>query len=296
MEYVTKSILKKVYKKRDIWAHKGQYGKLLIISGSERHTGSPIFVGMSACRAGCDLVYLIGPKRAMDIAASYSPMLITQPLEGKQLESRHIPEILSMIEEVRATAIAIGPGLWRTQETRKAILELISKINLPMVIDADAVRAVSADVKILYNKKAVLTPHDNEFLELSNVKVERKNLKDRIKKVTEVAHMINCSGGLCPIVPPVVIVLKGHIDVISNGIKTALNKTGSSLMTKGGMGDSLTGICGALLARGIDTFTAACASAYINGKAGELAVKKFGESVITTDLIEEIKNVLRNKA
>jgi len=188
MPYVTKDILKKVYTKRNPWSHKGQYGKLLVIAGSERHTGSPIFVGMSAYRAGCDLVYLIGPRRPMDVAASYSPLFITQPLEGKQLVMEHIHEILSMIKEVRATAVAIGPGLWRTKETRRAVIELVKKIDLPMVIDADAIRAVGENKKILYNKKIVLTPHDNEFLELTNVKVSRESLKDRIKAVNEEAH------------------------------------------------------------------------------------------------------------
>lgn len=293
MLYVTGKVVKKLYGKRDFWSHKGQYGKLLVIAGSERHTGSPIFVGMSAYRAGCDLVYLVGPRRPMDVAANYSPSLITQPLEGRQLESKHIPEILAMIEEVKPMSVAIGPGLWRTSETRKAVVELISKINLPMVIDADAIRAVSSSKSIMAKKNIVLTPHDNEFLELSGKQVPRKDLEERIKIASKEAHDINCSAGVCPIIPPVVILLKGHVDVITNGDKTVLNKTGSPLMTKGGMGDTLTGICGSLLARGIDTFTSACASAYINGLAGESAIKRYGESVLAVDLIDEIGNILK---
>ncbi len=293
MEYVTSDVLKGVYTKRDEWSHKGQYGKLLVIAGSERHTGSAVFLGMAAYRAGCDLVYLVGPRRPMDIAAGYSPLLITQPLEGKQLETKHVLEVLSMIEEVRATAVAIGPGLWRSDETRRAIIELVKKIEVPMVIDADAIRAVSADKTILARKNIVLTPHDNEFLELSGKQLPREKLDERIKIVSEETHAINCSAGVCPIVPPVVTLLKGHVDIITNGLKTALNKTGSTKMTVGGMGDTLTGVCGTILARGIDTFTSASAAAYINGLAGEMAVKKYGESTVTTDLIDEIHNVLK---
>jgi NAD(P)H-hydrate epimerase len=150
-----------------------------------------------------------------------------------------------------------------------------------MVIDADAIRAISAAREILKKKKAVLTPHADEFRELTGIKPSLLP-EERIKVVEEQAKALG-----------VVIVLKGRIDIISNGERTALNNTGSPLLTKGGMGDTLSGICGALLARNIDTFTAACAATYINGKAGEFATKKYGEGVLTTDLINEIPNVIK---
>lgn len=282
MQYVTKSILKQVYPKRDLWVHKGMFGRLLCITGSERYTGSPIFVGLAAYRAGCDLVFLIGPKRAMDIASSYSPLLISQPLQGKQLENKHVKKILSMINEIKPDAIVIGPSLWRTQPTRKAIVKLIEQIDLPMVIDADAIRAVSAKRKILRTKKSLLSPHDNEFLELTGIKVSRNNIKERIKSVETQAKLLNTT-----------ILLKGHVDIISDGKRTMLNKSGSPYMTVGGCGDTLAGIAGALLARKIDAFTAGCAAAYINGLAGELAAKKYGEGMLPVDLIEEIPRVIK---
>lgn len=279
MRYVTKKILKKIYKKRDPWSHKGQFGKLLVIAGSKRHTGSPCFVGLSAYRSGCDLVYIAAPERPANIAANFSPNLITEPLKGDKLLKRHVEKIISLAREVRATAIAIGPGLWRDKETFDSINELIEKIDLPMVIDADAIRAVSKRKEILKNKKCVLTPHADEFRELTGLEV--KGFDMRIKAVKEEAKKLG-----------IVIVLKGHIDVISDGKRLVLNRTGDPRMTVGGMGDSLTGICGALLARGIDTFTSACAAAYINGKAGELAAKKYGESSVATDLIENIYKIM----
>jgi hydroxyethylthiazole kinase-like uncharacterized protein yjeF len=276
--FVDKNILKKVYKKRDSWSHKGQYGKLVVISGSKRHTGSPCFVGLSAYKAGCDLVYIAAPERAADVAANFSPVLITEPLEGDKLKRKHIKKILSLIKDVRATALAIGPGLWRDKETFNAITELIEKIDLPMVIDADAIRAISRKKNILKEKNCVLTPHADEFRELTGIKVG--NIDQRIKSVKSEAKINN------------IILLKGNVDVISDGEKLILNKTGSPFMTKGGCGDTLTGICGAFLARGIDKFTAACAAAYVNGKAGELAAKKYGESLLPLDIIENIHKVI----
>jgi hydroxyethylthiazole kinase-like uncharacterized protein yjeF len=186
-----------------------------------------------------------------------------------------------LIKGVRGTAVAIGPGLWRDKETNYAVLELIKKIDLPMIIDADAIRAIAGHREILVKKNCVLTPHADEFKQYSGIKVGN-NIKRRINAVKHEACMINN-----------VILLKGSTDIISDGKKVVLNKTGTVYMTKGGCGDTLTGICGAFLARGSDKFTAACAAAYINGKAGELASKKYGESLLPTDLIEEIHKVIK---
>ncbi|MFQ6020982.1 MAG: NAD(P)H-hydrate dehydratase [Candidatus Aenigmatarchaeota archaeon] len=279
MQYISKAILKQIYKKRKKWVHKGQFGKLLVISGCYRHTGSPIFVGMSANRAGCDLVYIASPERSATIAANYSPCLITEPLKGDMLTSKNIPHIMNFLKITRATAVVIGPGLWRENQTRKAIIKLIEKIDLPMVIDADAIRAISKKKYILKRKKCVLTPHADEFRELTGIKLST-NLNDRIKKVKKQAKINS------------VIILKGHIDIISDGLRINLNKTGSTLMTKGGCGDTLSGICGAYLARGVDLFTSACAASYVNGKAGELAAKQLGESFLPTDLIDNICKVI----
>lgn len=294
MRYVQRTVLKEVYKKRKPWAHKGQFGRLVVISGSRIHTGSPIFVGMSAYRAGCDLVYLTGPERAMNVAANYSPMLITKPLDGEYLEEKHVDKVLSFIQNSKATAVVIGPGLWRIDKTRRAINMLVEKIDVPMVIDADAIRSVSAIKERLKNKKLVITPHADEFLELTGVKVS-ENVKDRINAVRKEASNLNCGeDGTCPLYPPMTLVLKGSVDVISNGKEVVLNDTGDARMTKGGCGDSLTGIAGAMLARGTDTFIAGCAATYINGKAGELAAKYYGEGLLTTDLVERIPFVIKN--
>jgi len=293
MRYVSKTVLKEIYKKRKPWAHKGQFGKLVVISGSRIYTGSPIFVGMSAYRAGCDMVYLTGPQRAMDVAANHSPMLITKPLEGDYLDTSHVDKVLSFIQNSRATAVVIGPGLWRIDKTRQTINMLVEKIRLPMVIDADAIRAVSAIKDKLKGKNILLVPHGDEFRELTGVKVT-ETIKDRIDTVRKEAYKLNCGkDNACPLYPPITIVLKGNVDVISNGKEVVLNDTGSPLMSKGGCGDTLTGIAGALIARKVDTFTAGCAASYINGKAGEFSAKKYGEGLLPTDLIQEIPNVIK---
>ncbi len=274
-----KNLLKKIYPKREPWTHKGEHGYVLIVAGSKRYSGSPVFNALSALRTGADLITIVGPKRAMDIAASFLPDLICYPLEGDYLESKHLDEILEISKNFNS--LIIGGGLTRNQKTLKAINEIIQKIDLPMVIDADAIYAVAQNQKILKNKKAVITPQIKEFEVLTGEKV-LPNIKDRKEKVKKWAKKLST-----------VILLKGYIDVISDGKKIYLNKTGSPYMTKGGFGDTLAGICGTILARGFSPFESASVSAYINGKAGELAVKKYGEGVLASDIFNEIPKVIR---
>jgi len=287
MKFVTNAILKEVYPKKPEWSHKGQYGKLLIVSGNERITGAGVLVGMAAFRAGCDTVYQTGPKRSMDVVANYYPAFLTQPLDGSQLERKHIPKILEFIKDMGITAVEIGNGLWRSKETRKAVIEFVKRIDLPMVIDADAIRSMKDAQYVLGEKKCMILPHADEFKEITGVRiVDVTSVERRAKIVREQAAKLSTT-----------ILLKGHVDIISDGKRIVLNNVHSQLMSKGGFGDTLAGICAALISRKINKvsmFTTACAGAYINGKAGLLAVKKYGVAVLPTDAIEEISNVIKN--
>jgi NAD(P)H-hydrate epimerase len=279
MRFVNKSILKQIYRKRDPWSKKLDFGNLLIIGGSKLYPTTPILAGLAAYRAGVDWVTIAAPEEACKIIASYSPNLMVYPLKGEYLADEHVDELLELTK--RKTAVAIGGGLTRSENVLNVIVKFLEKLDKPCVIDDDAIYAVARKKEILKNKKFVLTPHSYEFYVLSGIKLST-NLEERIKAVKKIAAELKTT-----------ILLKGHIDVISNGKEVSLNKTGSPLMTKAGLGNTLAGICAAILARGIDTFTAACAAAYINGRAGELAAKKFGESLLPTDLIEFIPQVIK---
>jgi len=266
--------LKMVYPKRNSWSHKGDYGYVLIIAGNIRYTGSPVFNAVSALRAGADLITIIGPERPMNIAARFLPDIITVPLDGEFLKPNHVSKILDLTKSF--DSLVIGCGLGVERQTQKAILEIIKKANLPMVIDASAISPLKDNYQILKGKNVVITPNTPEFYKLTGEEVS-PTLKDRKEKVKKYATIIGAT-----------ILLKGSIDVISNGRKLAFNKTGSVYMTKGGFGDTLAGICGALLARGLSSFKAAQAAAYINGKAGELAAKKHGEGLLASDIFNFI--------
>lgn len=283
---VTKTILKNIYKKRPREARKYDFGLLLVIGGSEFYSGSPALSALAAFKSGVDMVRIIAPKRAADIIATFGPDLAAYPLKGDWLKKEHLATLLSMTESAKAvsrgkTAVVIGGGAGRSEETQETILEYLSQVSLPVVIDADAIHALEENPEIIKGKPFLITPHTYEFFVLTKKEIYQLPEEEKIKIVQEEAARLQTT-----------ILLKGATDIISNGKEVALNLTGSPYLTTGGCGDTLAGICGALMARGIDTFTVAQAGAYINGLAGELAAKKLKESLMATDLIEAITEVI----
>ena len=285
---VTKNILKEIYRERPKDSKKYDFGLLLVIGGSEFYSGSPALAAMAAFKSGVDMVRVIAPKRAADIIASFSPNLAAYPLKGKYFDKEDLATVISMTESAKAvargnTAVVIGGGMGRSEEVQEAILDYLSEVTVPVVIDADAIHAVGKKPEIVSGKNFLITPHTYEFFVLTGREIYKLPDEEKIKAVQEEAARLQTT-----------ILLKGKVDIISDGKEVALNKTGSSLMTAGGMGDTLAGICGSLLARGVNIFEAAQAGVYLNGKAGEIAAKKLGEGMTATDLIEAIPAVLSN--
>lgn len=284
---VTKEIFKEIYKSRNPDSKKYDFGFLTIIGGSEFYSGSPALSALAAFRVGVDMVRIIAPKRAADIIASFTPDLVAYPLKGDFLTREHLPILLSLSQSAKEvsngkSSVVIGGGMGRSEETQKVILEFISQMSLPLIIDADAIHALTKVPEIISGKPFLITPHTFEFFILTGRAIYKLTEEEKIKAVKEEAARLKTT-----------ILLKGKIDIISDGQNVALNKTGTPLMTVGGTGDTLAGIAGAFLSRGISPFVAAQAAAFLNGRAGELAAEKFGESMMATDIITELPNVLK---
>ena len=273
-----KNDFQKIFPKRNEWCHKGEFGYVLIVGGGRVYSGSPIFNAVSALRSGADLTMIITNRRAADIAAGFSPDIIARPLD-RDLDIKHTGKIISLSKKF--DSLIIGGGLSRDNKTYKAIKELIKKIDLPMVIDAEAIRAVAEDKEILKNKKVILTPHIEEFRILTGEKVASE-VEDREEKVKKWAKKIGA-----------IILLKGNVDVISDGEKVFLNETGSPFMTKGGFGDTLAGVCGAMLARKINAFESAKVAVFINGRAGEMAAEIYEEGLMASDIFKFIPKAIK---
>jgi len=265
---ITKDILKKIYTKRRLDAHKYQFGSLLVIGGSKLYHGSPLFNALGAYRTGVDIVKIIAPERAANLIGAYGPDLITYPLPGDCIEENHLDIIYDFAK--KCDAVVIGGGIGREKATAIAVRKFLKKMDKPVVVDADALHAIKPeDIK----NNFLLKPHAAEFKSLSKLKATRKNVEKFAKK-----H--GCT-----------VLLSDSKDIISNGKETLENWTGNPYMTVGGTGDILAGICGSLLAQGINIFDAACAAAYINGRAGDLAADVKKQSLIASDILFYIEKV-----
>ncbi len=287
MKKTDKKILKKIYKPKPKTARKYDAGFLLVIGGSEFYSGPPALSALAAFRSGVDMVNIVAPERAANIIASFAPDLAVYPLIGKHLVKKHLSTLFSMSKSAEAVAenrvaIVVGGGMGRSKETQQVILDFLAETALPAVIDADAIHAVSKNKEVIYRKPFLITPHSHEFYILTGREVEGFSDKERESVVKEEAQKLKTT-----------ILLKGDTDIISDGKETCFSKAGSSCMTVGGTGDVLAGIAGALLARGLSPLEAGRAAALINGLAGKIGEKTFGESLMSSDLLDIIPRVIK---
>lgn len=277
---VNKGVLKKVYGSRTDESHKGDYGRLLVIGGNENYTGATTFNchaainAMASYRSGMDLVTVIGIKKVTDIASKFAPELMTIPLKGKKLSKRHAKILLGEAE--KHDAFIIGGGIGRDKNTLEMTRKFLREVNIPGVIDADAIDSLKGEKIDLSN--FIITPHSHEFSILAGEKPSHQ-LHTRVLEVQKEAEYLNTT-----------ILLKGHKDIISDGKEILINKTGTPYMTVGGTGDILAGIVGSLLSQGNSKLLSAAAASYINGKAAQNTGRK--RSLIPSDLLEEISKIV----
>lgn len=273
--------LSKIYPRRSEWAHKGNYGSLLVIAGSKFYSGSATLASVAAARAGADLVTVVSPQRAADVAAANLADLITYPLHGDFLTGKHLDEILELATLRKINSLVIGCGLGRHALTLAAIRKLIAKFSVPMVLDADALMAISANPTSVSGKQVILTPHAAELAALLATGKIGVDFEERMTLSKQAATIYKA-----------VVLLKGHTDIITDGDVAVTNNSGDPRMTKGGTGDTLAGIVGSLLARGVGLIEAAHVGAFINGKAGEFALAQFGEAFVASDMFSFIGQVI----
>jgi NAD(P)H-hydrate epimerase len=274
--------VKLVVKTRTPESHKGDYGRLLVIGGSETFSGAPALVALAALRTGVDLAYVAAPHKIAYAISAISPDLITIKLEGEHLNVGNIPTLKTHIEKV--DAVVIGPGLGLHTETKdavKALINIVEDAGKPLLLDADGLKAY-AEFRRKIETPAVLTPHAGEYALLTGKKLP-ENLKEKALEVQKSAAELGA-----------VILLKGHVDVIADDKRLKFNFTGNPGMTVGGTGDVLSGVVGAFLAQRADPFEAAVAGAFVNGAAGDFAFAEKGYHIMASDLLNWIPKVLED--
>lgn len=250
--------------KRKKISHKGDYGKLLIAAGSVGYTGAAGLCAHGAVRAGAGLVYLGVPADIYEIAAVKNDEAMVFPLACSRrgrLNRDAVPVLSERLEN--CDVCVIGPGMGRDAETAAVVEAVLRRAEIPVVADADALWAIGQDLSLLKQTAApvVLTPHEKEFARLLG-----RPVTDRLADAGNFARAYNCA-----------VVLKGHRTVCAfpDG-KQYIIDAGGPGMAKGGSGDVLAGVIGALLGQ-LPSRRAVVTACWLHARAGDLASEKYGE-------------------
>ncbi len=284
---VTKEIVKPLLPFRATCSHKGSFGKALILAGSVGMTGAAYLASEAAMRSGAGIVVLGIPRSLNPIMEVKLTEVMTLPLaetEKQSLGEEAEETILKLMKNY--SVLGIGPGISRQAETQRLVRKVIEKSNIPLVVDADAIYALSEDPTILKKTKTplVITPHPGELAKLINKDVGYI-LNNQLDITREIAQKYG-----------IVVVLKGARTIIANKEgETYINVGDNSGMATGGSGDVLTGIICSLIAQGADNFSAAITGVYIHTLAGDLARGIKGErGMIAGDILSQVPQAFLN--
>jgi ADP-dependent NAD(P)H-hydrate dehydratase len=259
-------------------SHKGMNGTVCVVGGSRLYHGAPFLCAMGAMRSGVDLVFLAVPATIATSIRALSPDIIVVPLPDSKLTRGNVSKLMSWVPNVDTFAVGPGLGPQRPESLAQALNEMKGE-GRSLVVDADALR--QPVLPSIRNTKTVVTPHAKEFERLFG-----ESLPDELDARTNVVSAQARKSGLT-------VLVKGPVDIISDGERVAHNETHSPAMTVGGTGDVLTGITAGLLAKKVQPFEAACAAAYVNGSAGLEASKELGLHITASDVVNQIANVMK---
>ena len=276
---VTNEMVRLPRRERD--SHKGDYGKLLIVAGSEGYTGAPVFAAQGALRSGAGLVYLGVPRDVYPMVATRCSSAMPFPLPD---------DTEQLVERARSCDVVLaGPGMGRSPRAQQIVFRLMEDIEGPLVLDADGLNALEGQTQRLRARTGltVLTPHDGEFARLAGCSLP---LNDRVEQAAELAQDTGC-----------VVVLKGHetCTVDPQG-RVWRNTTGNPGMAKGGSGDILAGMIASLLGQKQLTGCVSCPgelvawAVYLHGAAGDAAAAQYGEyGMLPDDTLAAVAGVLQ---
>lgn len=284
MVFIAEAVKK--FPKRSPDSHKGDYGHVLVIAGASGYTGAAYLTSQAAILSGSGLVTLaIGKSLYNIMAAKLTEVMIKPFFETKDygLSLLAEKELIAFIE--KCSVVAMGPGISQNKETQNLIRNLISRIDKPVVLDADGINALVGHPGTLkgLKSKMVLTPHPGELSRLIGKSVEEIS-GDRKDIALKFASEYNT-----------VLVLKGYKTIVAEpGGEYYINETGNPGMATGGSGDVLTGMIASFIGQGLDPFTASILGVHFHGLAGDLALKEKGAlSLIATDLLNKLPDVLK---
>lgn len=273
--YLEAALLKPWWKSRARFAHKGNFGHVLLVAGSENKSGAAILAARACMRSGAGLLHVHLPIKACNPMQSAFPEAMIS-LDSHEFYFSELPDLAPF------NAVAVGPGIGTAPETATALKLLIQNSKQSLVLDADALNILAENKTWLafLPKHSILTPHPKEFERLAG---KWQNGFERLSLQKE----LSVRFGL-------IIVLKGAYTCVSmpDG-KCYFNPTGNPGMATAGSGDVLTGIIAGLVAQGYSPAKASLLGVYLHGMAGDLAAEQLGmESMLASDIISHLPKAI----
>ncbi len=269
-------------------AHKGDFGRVLVVAGSCGMAGAASLCAEAVLRSGAGLVYLAVPEEVYPIVASHTRCVIHHVLPQTK-EGTFSKKAAPIIQRLAAEndVVVLGPGVSRNEETAAMIVELTAVIEQAAVIDADGLNAIAGSPACLKGAAGprILTPHPGEMARLASSSTERVQAR-RADTAADFASEYGC-----------LVVLKGNETIVSGGDLVYTNRTGNPGMATAGSGDVLTGIIAGLLAQGLGAFQAAQLGVYLHGRAGDTAGDAMTQYCVTaSDILDFLPDAFRTHA
>ena len=261
-------------------AHKGDFGRVLLLCGSRGYTGAAALAAMGALRSGAGLVYLGVPEciYAIEAVKLTEPVVFPLPDNDGALSEAAVTPVTELLP--RMDAVLIGPGLGKSDGALAVLQAVMKHAACPTVVDADGINLLAEHKDILRGRTAptILTPHMGEFARIGgNIAVDRKTAAAEMAKDLQA-----------------VIVLKGHGTVVTDGISCYLNPTGNPGMAVGGSGDVLAGMIAGLVGQGLTPMAAAACAAWVHGAAGDACAAAMGQyGMLPTDMLDQIPRLMK---
>lgn len=277
---ITAEKIQELLPQRKLDTHKGNYGKVLLLCGSKGYTGAAALAAKAALRCGSGLVFLGVPESiyAIEAAKLDEPVVFPLPDDNGMLSCNAINHIMERLPAM--DAVLIGPGLGQSDGTRSVVMKVLEAFLGPVILDADGINVLKSHKNILRGRTSptIITPHAGEFQRFGGAEIT-----DRVQSAAAMAENLG-----------VIVALKGHRTVVTDGLTYYVNSTGNPGMAVGGSGDVLAGIIVSLLGQGIIPLEAAAAGVWLHGAAGDICAQEIGQyGMLPSDMIEVLPRLLK---
>ena len=270
----------RILPERNVWSHKGDFGRVMLLCGSRGYTGAAALCAMGCLRSGAGLAYLCVPECIYTIEAVKlnEAVVIPFPDQDGAFSSSGTDLLRSYFDKM--DVVVVGPGMGQTQGTMAVLQAVMEQFTGPVVVDADGINLLSRHMYLLRERTAptIITPHIGEYRRI-HPSADITQPDDAISFAKE----FGC-----------ILVLKGHETLVTDGELCYRNKTGNPGMAVGGSGDLLAGMIGGLAAQGIPLLQAVAASVWLHGAAGDLAAERLGQyAMLPTDSLEDLPRLMK---